>query len=488
MATSIRNGGRRSRLQGSNSRGCSLVHLLLAVVTWVFLLLCWKHLRPNSSLQIRGDYEALLAEADALVAMYHNKSVVNGDTSRGVGGQGGWVDGQRDPLSDAQPVPMIRGTTVLRDVVLGMAMNTDPKNFAVFSATLREVSTADAVIFVNMPIDPRLAEISTKFRITTVGFRMEDMGATVEKYHPSTIRWSLMKRYLDGAKNKYGRVWMIDVRDSMFQQDPFKMLPPYKPEVSKPVFLTFKGVESMKIVECGWNGGWVRDCFGTSILDRIGNNYIICSGVSAGTIDAVMPYLDKMAAITMGEQRSDLPKHKFPQCERNGVDQGTHNVLVHSKLIRGLKVLSQGDGPVANMQARIAKVQPGGQVVNAKGSVYAVVHQYDRNPTLQKMLFKKHVYWTDTSDPMVEWAETMECRGFKYEKDVDLFKGRCDLAAKGGATGPASCCKMCKSAGTCEAFTYTEAGMCFLKTCGLHGSAGGRGSSLGGAISAYRID
>ena len=87
MATSIRNGGRRSRLQGSNSRGCSLVHLLLAVVTWVFLLLCWKHLRPNSSLQIRGDYEALLAEADALVAMYHNKSVVNGDTSRGVGGQ-----------------------------------------------------------------------------------------------------------------------------------------------------------------------------------------------------------------------------------------------------------------------------------------------------------------------------------------------------------------------------------------------------------------
>ena len=42
---------------------------------------------------------------------------------------------------------------------------------------------------------------------------------------------------------------------------------------------------------------------------------------------------------------------QFPSCERNGVDQGVHNVLVHKQLIRSLTIWSQYDSPVMNLQA-----------------------------------------------------------------------------------------------------------------------------------------
>ena len=48
---------------------------------------------------------------------------------------------------------------------------------------------------------------------------------------------------------------------------------------------------------------------------------------------------------------------KFPSCERNGVDQGIHNVLVHNKLIPNIKVWSQASSPVANMQAKVAIIR-----------------------------------------------------------------------------------------------------------------------------------
>ena len=56
---------------------------------------------------------------------------------------------------------------------------------------------------------------------------------------------------------------MIDVRDSYFQLDPFSMLPSGQSK-----FYVFGGVEDKVIIDCGWNGGWVRDCFGEPVSIR----------------------------------------------------------------------------------------------------------------------------------------------------------------------------------------------------------------------------
>ena len=57
---------------------------------------------------------------------------------------------------------------------------------------------------------------------------------------------------------------MIDVRDSMFQADPFAMI-----AHEKSAFYTFKGVEDKTITQCGWNGGWIKDCFGQVVRLRL---------------------------------------------------------------------------------------------------------------------------------------------------------------------------------------------------------------------------
>ena len=60
---------------------------------------------------------------------------------------------------------------------------------------------------------------------------------------------------------------MIDVRDSFFQIDPFSFTPaPIKSsQYSPPFFYIFTGVESRTIGQCGWNGGWIKDCFGDQV-------------------------------------------------------------------------------------------------------------------------------------------------------------------------------------------------------------------------------
>jgi len=191
------------------------------------------------------------------------------------------------------------------------------------------------------------------------------------------------------------RVWMIDVRDSYFQKDPFEFVS----LSGEPSFHVFNGVEHIPLSECSWNAGWVRDCYGIDMLQSIGKANIICSGVSVGTTDTVVRYLAMMNDIVDGMDSfpdldgkpvSDtIPLGNFPSCERNGVDQGVHNVLVHTGNILSLKQWTQGEGPVANMQSKIPRIDKQLSVVKGNGELYAVVHQYDRFPDLQKFLFKK---------------------------------------------------------------------------------------------------
>mmetsp|Transcript_26200 Transcript_26200/g.38816 ORF Transcript_26200/g.38816 Transcript_26200/m.38816 type:complete len:481 (+) Transcript_26200:100-1542(+) len=364
-----------------------------------------------------------------------------------------------------------------RDIVIGMAQDTDPKNLVVFCASLRKHSSADVVLFANSPVSDLNLEIASKYNINLIPFSLSEFPVAHQAYHPSTLRWTMIYNFfqVDANRKKYQRVWMIDVRDSMFQSDPFAILP-----VDGSAFYAFKGVETKVISQCGWNGGWVRDCFGESMVKTVGLKPIICSGVSVGTIDTVLPYIEQMYTITSGKDTSA----KFPMCERNGVDQGVHNVLVHTGRVPNLHIWGQSDSPVLNLQAKVARVE-GMTVHNKKGELAAVVHQYDRYPDLQKALFKEYVYWIDTSDPLAEWNADKQCAQFHYVPDKDLFKGKCDFRVRGGATGPSSCCSICSSFPECSAFTF-YGGQCFLKS-GCKKPPGGPNSRLviKGAVSAY---
>jgi hypothetical protein len=70
---------------------------------------------------------------------------------------------------------------------------------------------------------------------------------------------------------------------------------------------------------------------------------------------------------------------------------------VHGGLLRNVKIFSQSNGLVANLQANMARIVKSSSVplvMNAGDSKVAIVHQYDRNAGLQADLFKKVRYFS----------------------------------------------------------------------------------------------
>jgi hypothetical protein len=118
--------------------------------------------------------------------------------------------------------------------------------------------------------------------------------------------------------------------------------------------------------------------------------------------------------------------NSFPSCERNGVDQGIHNVILGLKLLSSQSTAPETETavapslhtersfPVTNLQhsqlmSQIAMMNPSGthayftpkegHLLQGSGSrdVFALVHQYDRYFQLQLTYARKYVTWIDFS-------------------------------------------------------------------------------------------
>lgn len=111
------------------------------------------------------------------------------------------------PLSGGSLSAVSLNPTHFKDIVIGMAQDTDPRNLAVFCASLREVKPdIELVLFINTPIPASHKEVSRKYNVNVIPFNLGRLSMEVEgesvgiapglqKYHPSTTRWSLMYSY-----------------------------------------------------------------------------------------------------------------------------------------------------------------------------------------------------------------------------------------------------------------------------------------------------
>ena len=124
------------------------------------------------------------------------------------------------------------------------------------------------------------------------------------------------------------------------------------------------------------------------------------------SMDIAWKYVSLMNDIISGKASNDFPSSKFPSCERNGVDQGVHNVLIHKNRIPHTTVWRQQDSLVLNMQAGMYSLRNGIEILNRNGVRAAVCHQYDRNPDLQKQLFKEviHIVFYICNKLLTRWC------------------------------------------------------------------------------------
>jgi hypothetical protein len=178
------------------------------------------------------------------------------------------------------------------------------------------------------------------------------------------LRYRHYLEVLEGEGSDADYVLISDLRDVLFQGDPFDP-PPERLEV-------YLEEPHMTVAEETFTSGWIRDLYGERELERIGARVTSCSGTVAGPRDELVRYLRKMAP-EIARARRPLGSH----------DQAVHNHLLYSGELDPVRILANGEGRVLTMAEMTRIDRDGaGRVLRADGSVPAVLHQYDRFPPL----------------------------------------------------------------------------------------------------------
>lgn len=172
------------------------------------------------------------------------------------------------------------------------------------------------------------------------------------------------------------RVILTDIRDVVFQSNPFRELFWSNPAERGRVHVFAEDCGTTLDKESS-NSSWLRALNGNSLPGWCLGKSIICAGVIAGEWRSVYGYLSRLC---------------FQMLQRPaffGLDQALHNMYVHND-IWAFVVHTNEHGPVSHLVlVKSPQYNPDGMVINASGGVPAIVHQYDRHPDLMARIEKR---------------------------------------------------------------------------------------------------
>ena len=189
-------------------------------------------------------------------------------------------------------------------------------------------------------------------------------------------RYFLYYDYLLKFPGRFANVLLSDIRDVVFQRDPFEII------TTDALYIA---LENNTVDGCEFTKDWIQAGYEQTILDEIKPAPLSCSGTTLGPTAHVLRYLKAMVT-EMTTVRDAY--HCF--C------QGIHNVLLHTGQLEPTVRISNQDGLIMTVgiyqdpyQLRYDKQ---GYMLG-KGSERAyIVHQFDRHIAamlqLDKFIFK----------------------------------------------------------------------------------------------------
>ncbi len=281
------------------------------------------------------------------------------------------------PFADTLRRTGFAGRTVL------FVAHTDPATVAELQAL------ADEVVVVERPTTAGLRVAVRLLRAfkTTRGLRRHfpQVFAAVVRLAPSSrrrqwweslefelqglqsLRYSVYRDYLERHGDELDGAMIADIRDVVFQADPF-----VDGTQGLRVFLEKPGNE---LFRPGFNRTWGHDLYFAE-WDSIASSRVSCSGVTLGDAASMTRYVATMA--------TEIASVTIPMGPH---DQAAHNWLLYNGRLDPVTMIENGTGEVFTVDLhRCPALDDHGRVINADGSVPAVVHQYDRHAALVEAL------------------------------------------------------------------------------------------------------
>jgi hypothetical protein len=188
--------------------------------------------------------------------------------------------------------------------------------------------------------------------------------------HMHCARFAHYRSYLTRCGFNYDHVMLADIRDILFQRDPFDFEIPDGLSV-------FREDPGKTIGTCFSNSSWIRNGFGEAVLKELYHKPISCSGTTIGTMPAMLDHLARVVPILCAYKKQD------------SIDQATHNFVLYKCPPKVVHRFENDSGPIltmANVDPARFRFDRHGLLINPSGRVYNTLHQYDRHPELAGQL------------------------------------------------------------------------------------------------------
>lgn len=266
------------------------------------------------------------------------------------------------------------------DLILGAIDGYDFHEIAPFLITLRQSGyRGHLTLFAGPGISSRTKRKMRALEAEVIEFgnrfpfveapHQDNVGSLPEPIHICNFRYYLYYDYLLKQGAGFRNVLITDVRDVVFQRDPFQT------SLGEAIHVAMENV-AIPIGDCPWTAPWIVTAYGHRRLEQLRTQPMSCSGTTMAPVPLMMTYL-----------RAMLDEIQVMRSGDAYLDQAAHNVLLHAGKVEPVRRMQNFEGPILTVGSEPAcQLNAANELVNRDGSVIAIVHQYDRHPQLARTM------------------------------------------------------------------------------------------------------
>jgi len=192
---------------------------------------------------------------------------------------------------------------------------------------------------------------------------------------PATYRYQLYARIAHENRDRYDQLMVTDTRDVLFQRHPFA-------DISSSLCHFYLEHATRTIGEEPTNLRWAKQFLSAEQAALLSKHRISCNGIVIGGMGAMVEYLDRMAA--------DIRAVPLEVRRRGASDASIHHRLVF--LGGGVPgIIMENNVHIATMGLESGyTIGDDGLVRSAGGHVPAILHQWDRVPTVRTAIDQRY--------------------------------------------------------------------------------------------------
>jgi hypothetical protein len=257
-----------------------------------------------------------------------------------------------------------------RRLVLGAAIGFDVAQVRIFVESLRAHYAGDVLLLIRWP-GLKVARYLTSRGVNVI--RVFQTRSFTRSVHAR--RYAIYLDHLRARPSRYDQVMMSDVRDVVFQRNPFD-------GISSAKCHFYLESAARTIGEDPTNSRWVRGCFPAAEAELLATCRISCSGITIGGTAAIIAYLERMVA------RIRAMPWRIYRRIGHGYDQAIHNYLVHlDPEIDGIVVDNNRHIATMALEPRaFYRLDRESLIYGPDDHLFPICHQYDRFPDLLKAI------------------------------------------------------------------------------------------------------